>query len=324
MTLLTRRSLLILSAGLAAAAAVRAEWLPNKRIEIIVPFAPGGVVDVLARVLTEPMSRELGQPVIVKNVVGAGGNIAYGQLARAKADGYTVGLIGSGLNLNSLLRPGSGFDTPNILRPLGYLGSQAFALLVNTARFDVRTVREAIDRIRKEPGKLAYASGGIGASSHVLMEYLKSTQDLKVLHVPYNGQAPAITATLAGDVDMTLQPVTGSEDLIRAGKLRPLACTGTARMKLFPNVPTFSEASIHGMEASGWLGLAAPASVPEPLARRLIDAWARSVARPEVQQALDAKSVDTLTMNDREFARMVADDRQRWKRVIEIAKVSVE
>jgi len=323
MTSISRRAMLALSAGLGAAA-VRGEAYPGRRIEIIVPFAAGGVVDVLARVLAEPMSRELGQPVIVKNVVGAGGTIAYTQLARSRPDGHTLGLIGSGLNLNAVLRRGSGFDAPNTLRPLGYLGSQSFALLVNPARLDVKTVREAVDLIHREPDKLAYGSGGVGASSHVLMEYLKTTQNLKLLHVPYAGQAPAVTATLAGDVAMTLQPVTGSEDVIRAGKLRALACTGTARMKLFANVPNFAEVGIQGMEAQGWIGLAAPGGLPEPVAARLLDAWARSMARPEVQRGLEAKSVDTSVISEREFARMVLEDRVRWKQTIEVAKVSVE
>ncbi len=319
---MSRRTLLALSAGVGVAAAVRAETYPSKRIEMLIPFAAGGVIDVLGRVVAEPMSRELGQPVIVKNVAGAGGTLAYGQLAKAKADGYTVGVIGSGLNINAVLRPELGFDAPGTFRPLGYLGSQSFALFVNPAVLDVKSVGELIDQVRKQPGKLFYSSGGIGASSHILMEYLKNLQNMDVVHAPYSGQARSINALLSADVAMTLQPVTGVEDLIRAGKLRPLVCTGTSRMKVFPDVPNFHEAGISGMEASGWMGLAAPGGLPDALAARIIEAWNKSVAHPDLQRAMESRSVDTALVNDSQFARMIVEDRQRWKRAIAVAKVT--
>lgn len=318
-----RRKLCLAFAGLAVSIHARAEDFPSRPIDLIIPFAPGGLVDIIGRMAAETLSKELGQPVVVRNVPGAGGNIAYSRLAKAPADGYTLGLVGGGLFINTVLRP-SGFDAVKSFRPIGFLGSQPFVLFVNPVRFNVKTLGEALERVRKDPGKYSFSSGGVGASSHVLMEYLTADHGLKMLHVPYTGQGPAIHAVMAGEVDMTLQTLAGAEDLIRTGRLRPLAVTGPDRMKLFPDIPTFAEAGVSGVEVVGWSGLVAPRALPEPRASRLIQAWETAMARPELQRLLQARAVELNLMNDQKFARLMQKDKTFWERALTIGKVKTD
>lgn len=308
-----------IAAALAAACPAIAQGFPERPLELLVPFAPGGLTDVVARLVAEPLARELGQAVVVRNVVGAGGNIAFGQLARARPDGYTLGLLSISVVTNSILRKGGGFDPVDSFRPVGYIGMQPFVLLVNPTRLDVRTAAQALEHAKRQPGALNYSSGGLGAPSHVLMEYLKAMQGVNILHVPYSGQTAAIQAVLAGDVHMTLQTVSGAEDLIRSGRLRPLAATGRARMTMFPDVPTFAEVNINGMEGTGWMGIAAPAGLPDTQVARLAQALAKVMASAEVQRALENRGVELHASGD--FSRMIREDRQYWGAAITRAKI---
>ena len=322
---ISRRKLCFAFASLAVTVPVpvRAQTYPSRPIDLIIPFAPGGLVDVIGRLAAEFLSRELGQPVVIRNVPGAGGNIAYSRLSKAAPDGYTLGLVGGGLFINSVLRPG-GFDPVKSFRPIGHLGSQPFVLFVNPTRFESKTLGDALEQIRRQPGKYSFSSGGVGAASHVLMEYLSASQGGKMLHVPYTGQGPAINAVMAGDVDMTLQTVAGAEDLIRTGRLRALAATGPARLKLFPDIPTFAEAGVRGMDVVGSSGLVAPGGLPEALAARIIQAWNTIIARPELQRALEARAVEVKLMNDEQYARSMQKDKQFWERAIAIGKVKAD
>jgi tripartite-type tricarboxylate transporter receptor subunit TctC len=316
----------VLAGGVAAA--LGRSWpalgqdFPERPLELLVPFAPGGLTDVVARLVGEPLARELGQAVVVRNVVGAGGNIAFGQLARAKPDGYTLGLLSISVVTNSILRKGGGFDPVASFRPVGYIGMQPFVLLVNPNRLDVRTAAQALEKAKRQPGALNYSSGGLGAPSHVLMEYMKAMQGVNILHVPYNGQTAAIQAVLAGDVHMTLQTVTGAEELIRSGRLRPLAATGPARMTMFPDVPTFEELKINGMEGTGWMGIAAPAGLPDAQAARLAQALAKVMASADVQRALGNRGVELQASSD--FPRLIREDRQYWEAAIRGAKIRLD
>jgi tripartite-type tricarboxylate transporter receptor subunit TctC len=320
MTSIHRRNFCLAFASLGLSTQTRAQAFPTRPIDLIVPFAPGGLVDIIGRMAAEPFGKELGQPVVVRNVPGAGGNIAYSRLAKSPADGYTLGMVGGGLYINTVLRPG-GFDAVNSFHPIGFLGAQPFVLFVNPGRLNVSTLAEALERIRKEPGKYSYSSGGVGAPSHVIMEYLKAAHSLKVLHVPYTGQGPAINALMAGNVDMTLQTLAGAEELIRTGRLRPIAVTGLARIKLFPEIPTFDEAGLKGVEVVAWSGLVAPSALPQPHATRLIRAWEAAMADPKLQQSLQARAVEVTQMNDQEFARLMLKDNAFWERALTIGNV---
>jgi tripartite-type tricarboxylate transporter receptor subunit TctC len=293
-------------------------------IELVVPFAPGGLTDVVARMVGEVLARELAQPVVVKNVVGAGGNIAFAQIARARPDGHTIGLLSLSAVTNSILRPDGGYDPLASFTPVGYIGMQPFVLLVNPARLPASNLAGAIEHARSKPGRLSYSSGGVGAPSHVLMEYLKAVQALNVLHVPYGGQSAAITAVLSGEVDMTLQTITGAEELVRAGKLRALAVTGRDRMKLLPQVPTFAEAGIRGMEGTGWMGLVAPSGLPASVAARFTEAWRRTAGNSELRHALESRAVEVEFGSAAEFGRFMRNERSFWEAAIATAKVKLE
>lgn len=318
-----RRKACIALAGLAVSARASAQAFPSRAIELLIPFAPGGAVDVMGRMSGEVLSKELGQPVVVRNVPGAGGNISYSRLAKAPPDGYTLGLVGGGLFINSVLRPG-GFDPVKSFRPIGHLGTQPFVMLVNPSRVSARTLGEAFDRVRKEPGKFSFSSGGVGASSHVLMEYLKASLNLKMLHVPYTGQGPAINAVLAGEVDMTLQTLAGAEDLVRTGRLVALGVTGPDRLKLFPEIPTFAEAGVKGIDVVGWSGLVAPGALPEPIASRLINAWGAVMAQPDLQRTLESRCVEVKQMTAQQFGTSMQKDKAFWERAIAVGQVKTE
>ncbi|HEJ6137346.1 TPA: tripartite tricarboxylate transporter substrate binding protein [Pseudomonas aeruginosa] len=296
----------------------------SRPVELLVAFAPGGLTDVVARIVGEVMARELAQPVVVKNVVGAGGNIAFSQLARARSDGHTLGLLSLSAVTNSLLRPGGGYDPLTSFTPIGYIGTQPFVLLVNPTRFDAATVGQTIERLQANPGHFSYSSGGVGAPSHVLMEYFNATHRLNVLHVPYNGQSAAVTAVLSGEVDMTLQTITGAEELVRTGKLRALAVSGPRRIRILPNVPTFAEVGVDGLDGSGWMGIVAPAGLAPAAESRFDDAWRRMTANVELQQTLEARAVEVTFRNGAEFGHFMREDRRFWASAIATAKVRLD
>ncbi|CAM4285312.1 ABC transporter substrate-binding protein [Bordetella tumbae] len=322
-TRLVRRALLGLTMIMAANAAC-AQSFPDHPIEIIVPYAPGGLLDVAARLAADALGKELHQAVVVKNYAGAGGTIGAARLAKAQPDGYTLGLGSFGMVINKVLRPEVDYDPLKSFTTIGYLGDQAFVLMVNPQKIQARNTAELIDLIRAHPGQYTYASGGVGAPSHVMAEQLSIVQKLDVVHIPYQGQNPAILALLSGEVDFSLQTVAGSEDLIHTGRIRALASTGKKRLTALPQVPTFSEQGIGGLEPESWLGIFAPAGLSDTVRQRLQDAWANVVANLAFRDALAKRAIESRDITPTQFNAMIASDKIYWTDVVKRTGITLK
>lgn len=320
---IARRSFMGL-ALLIASGAVSAEVFPNRPVEVIVPYAPGGLLDVAARLAADAFGKELDQAVVVKNYAGAGGTIGAARLSKARPDGYTLGLGSFGMVINKVLRPEADYDPRKSFTTIGYLGDQAFVLMVNPQKLDVKTTAELMKLIRANPGKYTYASGGVGAPSHVMAEQLGIVEKLNVVHVPYQGQNPAILALLAGEVDFSLQTMAGSEDLIHTGRIRALASTGKKRLTALPQVPTFSEQNIDGLEPESWLGIFSPAGLDDSVRQKLQDAWARVASSSEFRDALTKRAIEFRDIPPHQFNAMIDSDQVYWTDVIKRTGITLK
>ena len=321
-----RRALL---GGITGAAAIlggtpaHAQAFPARSVRVIVPFPPAGAADVITRLLSEPIARELGQSIIIENRTGSGGRIGTEAAVRSLPDGYTM-LMGSQAtnSINPELYRDNAFDPARDLVPVALVGGVGSIVYVRNS-LDVRTLLELLERARQKPGELTYGSAGNGGGSHLATALLASMARIELTHVPYRGTAPATTDLLAGRIDMMSDPITTALPHVQAGAVRALAVTTPQRHPALPNVPTVAEAGVPGYEAVSYYGFFAPAGVPaEPLAR-LRSACAKVIADPAVGRRLEEQGIVRLGLNPEEFAAYVAVDRQRWGRVIREANITV-
>ncbi|MDU7586782.1 MAG: tripartite tricarboxylate transporter substrate binding protein, partial [Acidovorax sp.] len=249
------------AAGLLPAAAMAqpdAQW-PAKPIKWVVPFPPGGAMDVIARTLGEKAGRTLGQPFVIENRPGAGGNIGADAVAKSPADGYTIMITSIGMATNKALYPRLSYDPVKDFAPISLLAIVPNVLVVNTAKTTDKSVADVIAHAKRDPGKLTYASAGNGTSIHLAGEVFASMAGLNLLHVPYKGSGPAVTDMLGGQVDLMFDSITSARPHILSGKLRALGVTSAKRSATLPDVPTIAEAGVPGYEVSPWFAVFAPA-----------------------------------------------------------------
>ncbi len=302
---------------------VHAQAFPTRSVRVIVPFPPAGAADVITRLLSEPLSRELGQTIVIENRTGSGGRIGTEIAVRATPDGYTM-LMGSQAtnSINPELYRDNLFDPARDLLPVGLVGGVGSVVYVRNS-LDIRTLGQLLERARQKPGELSYGSAGNGGGSHLATALLASMAGIQLTHVPYRGTAPATTDLLAGRIDMMSDPITTALPHVQAGAVRALAVTTPQRHPALPDVPTVAEAGVPGYEAVSYYGFFAPSGVPpEPLAR-LRSACARVIADTVVGRRLAEQGIVRLELNPEEFAAYVAADRQRWGRVIRDANITV-
>jgi tripartite-type tricarboxylate transporter receptor subunit TctC len=306
-----KRVLFILLSLLTSAAAAQ---FPSRAITIIVPIPPGGAPDIAARVVAQKLSESVGQPVVVENRAGANGNIANELVAKAPADGHTLGLLAdSQITINPHLYK-MPIDTLRDLTPVIPVAVNQFVLTVNPA-LPVRTFPEFIEFARKANPPLAYASGGNGSQHHLTMEMLKLRAGINLLHVPYKGGAPAATATVAGD---TAAMWSGSSNApqIKAGRLRPLAVSGAKRSEQYPELPTIAE-FYPGFENSIWLGLFGPAGIPEAALAKLRAELRKILESADVKQKLNAAGgLDPYVASPEEFDARIRRDYAKYAKVV--------
>ena len=296
---------------------------PTRAITIIVPIPPGGAPDVAARVVAQKLSDNVGQPVVVENRVGANGNIANEIVARAAPDGYTLGLLAdSQITINPHLYKKMPIDTLKDLAPVTPVAVNQFVLTVNPS-LPVRSFPEFIEYAKKANPPLAYASGGNGSQHHLTMEMLKQRTGINLLHVPYKGGAPAAAATVAGE---TAAVWSGSSNAaqIKAGRLRPLAVSGAHRSAQYPDLPTIGE-FYPGFENSIWLGLFAPAGIPEATLSKLRAELKRVLDSPEVKQRMNAAGgLDPYLATPEEFAALIQRDYEKYAKVVKDIGLKVD
>lgn len=321
-----RRALL---GGIAGAVAIlggtaaQAQAFPTRAVRVIVPFPPGGAADVLTRLMSEPLSRELGQAMVIDNRIGSGGRIGTEAAARAAPDGYTIMMGSQATNsINPELYRDNSFDPARDLTPIGLLGGVGSIVYVRNS-LDIGTLQELLERARQRPGALTYGSAGNGSGSHLTTALLEVMARIRMTHVPYRGTPAATTDLLAGRIDLMSDPITTALPHVQAGAVRALAVTTPHRHPAVPDVPTVAEVGVPGYEAVSYYGFFVPSGVPdEPLARLRV-ACAKVVADPAIGRRLEEQGIVRLGLNPEEFAAYVAADRQRWGRVIRDANITV-
>ena len=321
----TKRTLMRATAGalllLAAPLSMAHAW-PARPIRLVVPFPPGGLIDNMARLVGSRLSQELGQPVVIDNKPGAGGNVGAAEVARAPADGYTLLMASPALTISPAVYKNLPYQ-PSQLAPVALLGRVPNVLLVNPAS-GIGKVQDLVGRAKAKPGQLNYASNGNGTSLHLSAELFKRRSETFITHVPYRGAAAAITALLSGEVDMMFDNLPSAIGQIQAGKLRALAVTTAQRSTALPDVPTLAEAGMEGFNVSAWFGVAAPAGLPAPVATRLADALQKVVQQPEVAAAMQRQGADPAFMDAASAAAALNADAAQWKQVAAFAKIQLD
>jgi tripartite-type tricarboxylate transporter receptor subunit TctC len=312
---------LALAGALAPAAA---QDYPNRPITLVVPYAAGGGNDVMARTVAEKMSRTLGQQIVVENRAGAGGTIATRQVAKAAPDGYTLVIGGTGtLAVNPTLYANVGYDPRKDFAPVGLIGTSALVILVNPS-VPATSIRELIDLARKDPGKLNYASAGVGSGIHLGTVLFEQMADIKLTHVPYRGTGPALTDLVGGHVAIYFSSLPSAIGIARDGKVRPLAVTGSKRSDVFPGVPTVAEAALPGFEAVLHYGIVAPAGTPRPIVDKLNAALREALAAPDTRERMTKDGTEPLPSTPDEYAADIDREETKWSAIVKKSGAKVE
>ena len=323
---LPRRQLLRLALNAAALPALSrvagAQAWPTQPVRIIVGFGAGGAPDVVGRLIGQWLSERLGQPFIVENRPGAGGNIATEAVVRAAPDGSMLLVVGTWNASNAALYPNLAFDFMRDVAPVASIGNVPYVMVVDPS-FPAQTVPEFVAYARANPGKLSMASPGIGTTPHLVGELFRFMAGIDIVHVPYRSSAAALTDLLGGQVQMTFGPLPSTIGYVRAGKLRALAVTTEARLKLLPDIPTVGE-FMPGYEGSGRYGVGAPKNTPVDIIDRLNREINASLADPKMQARFADLGVEATAMTPAQFGRLLADETEKWGKVIRAANIKVE
>jgi tripartite-type tricarboxylate transporter receptor subunit TctC len=309
---------------LAAQTAPPTQAWPSKQITIVVPFAPGSTPDLMARLISDIMQKRLGQPVIIDNRPGAGGNTGTNVVAKAVPDGHTIGLSIMGpLVVNPMIMKTVPYDPVKDLTPLSHIASQAGALVV-PAGAGLETVEALIAALKADTDKLNYGSIGKGSVSHLAMALIASKAGAKPAHIPFAGSPAAVTALIRGDVQMAVLPIGAVGEMIKDGKLRLLAVTTLTRSGFFPDVPTLAEKGIAGAEADAWTGMIAPPGMDAALLAKLNAEIRFAVTDADVVAKLKAQYIDAVGSTPEVFAALLSAERVRWAPVIQANGISAE
>ncbi|MBK8323214.1 MAG: tripartite tricarboxylate transporter substrate binding protein [Betaproteobacteria bacterium] len=307
-----------------AAALAQAQGYPNKAIKLIVPFAVGGIADTFARVIGQKLSDLWGQPVVVENRTGAGGNIGADLVAKAAPDGYTILMSNIGTHaVNVHLMKTMPFDPVKDFVPIAHV-LDAEGLLVVHPDVKAKNVTDVIALAKAQPGKLTYASGGTGTTSHLAGEMFKSAAKVDIVHVPYKGNSPAITDLVGGQTTMAFATMPTVMPMVKAGRLRALAVIGTTRAVALPDVPTVAESGLPGFAVSNWIGLFAPAGTSPEIVKRLNAEVLKIMQSPEVVKRLESEGAKFLPMTAEQFADFQKAELLKWGKAIREAGIKAE
>lgn len=317
-----RRTALATLAGLAVSAAVLPTSVlaqpafPSKLITIIVPFSAGGTTDILARIVAQGLTTELGQPVVIDNRPGAGGNIGGLLASKAPADGYTLlmGTVGTHA-INASLYKKMPFDPVKDFAPLTRVANVPNLLVANPKQ-PYKSVKELIAYAKAHPGQVNYASSGSGTSIHLSGELFKSMTKVDMVHVPYKGSAPAVTDLLGNQVGIMFDNMPSAIQHVRSGKLIPLAVTTAKRSPELPDVPTIAEAGVPGYEATSWFGMLAPAATPAPIVAKLNAALVKVLAQPDVKKKINDQGAEVYSETPAQFAAFIKSESVKWGKVV--------
>jgi tripartite-type tricarboxylate transporter receptor subunit TctC len=311
---------------LAGGAAARAQGpsYPERPIHLVAPFPAGGLADVIARAVGDEISRSLGQPVIVENRAGAGGNVGAEYVAKAAPDGYTLMMASAGiLTANQYLYAQMPFDPATAFAPVSVVADMPMMVVVNP-KVPAQSLSDLLALARAEPGKLNFGSPGTGTTGHLGLAMLMHVAGVKITHVPYRGAAPAIQDLLAGQIDGVVDNPPTVIAHVEAGRLRPLAVAAAKRMALLPDLPTAAEAGLPGYKASSWFGIVAPAATPAPIVARLHQEIVRALATPAMQARFAKVGARLVGNTPDEFASQIRAERASWGEIIRAAKITAQ
>jgi len=313
----------LIVAATATLGGAHAQDYPSRPITLVVPYAAGGGNDVMARTVAEKMSRTLGQQIVVENRAGAGGTIATRQVARAAPDGYTLVIGGTGtLAVNPTLYQNVGYDPRKDFAPVGLIGTSALVVLVNPS-VPAKTIRELIDLAKKDPGKLNYASAGVGSGIHLGTVLFEQMGEIQLTHVPYRGTGPALTDLIGGHVAIYFSSLPSAIGIARDGKVRPLAVTGAKRSDVFPDVPTVAE-TLPGFEAVLHYGIVAPAGTPRPIVDKLNAALREALAASDTQERMAKDGTEPLPSTPDEYAADIDREETKWSAIVKKSGAKAE
>ena len=314
----------LLAATITAPVPASAQNYPNRPITLIVPYAAGGGNDVMARTVAEKMSRTLGQQIVVENRGGAGGSIATRQAAKADPDGYTLVIGGTGtLAVNPTLYANAGYDPRKDFAPVGLIGASALVVLVHPS-LPAKTIPELIALAKKDPGKLSYASAGVGSGIHLGTMLFELMADIKLAHVPYRGTGPALTDLIGGHVSIYFSSLPSAIGLVREGKVRALAVTGAKRSAIFPELPTVAETGLPGFEAVLHYGIVAPAGTQRAIIGKLSAALREAVGAADTRERMSKDGTEPLPSTPEEYAADIDREETKWSKVVKASGAKVE
>jgi tripartite-type tricarboxylate transporter receptor subunit TctC len=306
-----------------AASNATAQW-PTKPVTFIVPYPPGGGTDVIARILQDPLSKQLGHPIIIDNRGGAGGSIGTAIAARAAPDGHTFLFTLSSHSINPVIYKTLPFDTERDFRPVSMVASlpQLFAVNPSTP---YKSFAELMAFVKENPGRIDFASVGIGSPSHMAGELLKMRLNAFMVHIPYRGGGPAVMATIAGDVPLLIVSIPAAMSQVRAGRLRPLAVSTRARTPILPDVPTVAEATgLKDFEVDSWYAVFAPAKTPDDVVRRMNKEIAEVVRHPEIKAKLLEQGAVGVSSTPEALSATVRREIAEWRGVVDRARIEGE
>jgi tripartite-type tricarboxylate transporter receptor subunit TctC len=317
------RVLTFLLAVLLVPASVLAQSYPSKPVRLLVPFPPGGGVDITARALAQELSAPLGQPVVVENRPGAGGNVAAAEVARSAPDGHTLFVTLNALHAIS----------PHLYAKLPFDAMKDFSFITPLVSFNnvlvvgpaapMRSVQDVIAEAKRAPGKLTFASSGNGTNIHLVGELFKSMAGVDMVHVPYKGSAPALTDLMGGSVALMVDTIPSAVSHVKSGKLRALGVTGAKRSPVMPEVPTIAESGLPGYEVTSWYGLIGPAEMPPNVITRLNREAARAAGSAAFRGRMEPLGFDVVTATPARMVEMLQADSARWGKVIKAAGVTI-
>ena len=312
---------MICAVALLVVSTAQAQTYPAKPIRLVVPFAPGGSSSIIARAFAAEMEKGLGQPIVIDNKGGGGGNVAMAEVAHAEPDGYTliIGHIGT-LAVNPFMYEKLPFDTHRDFAAVS-LFAKVPQIFVVPAGVPAKDLREFVALAKKEPGKLYYGSAGNGSAGHLAVEYFKLVADIDIVHVPYKGTGPNLIDLLAGRTQMTAAGTPPLLPHVKSGKLRAIAVGSSERLGILPDVPTVAEQGYPGFETAQWYGLNAPAKTPMPIIRRLAQEAAKAAKQPSVIEHLAADSAEAVGSTPEAYAAYIAAEQKRWGEVVRKAHI---
>ena len=311
------------AATLHAASAGAQAW-PTKPIRLMVPFPPGGSTDIVARIVAQKLAERLGQPIVIENRGGGGGTLGTSVVARSAPDGYNLGVASTSTHV---VAPGVyaklEYDPVKDFAPIGLMAVSPYLLVVNPA-LPAKSLKELVELAKRQPGKLNYASAGIGSTTHLAMEMLKSVSNTYMLHIPYSGNGPAGVAVVSGQVEILFGSLPALLAQAKSGRVRALAVGTPKRSPSLPDVPTVAESGYPGFDASLWLALMAPTGTPQPIIERVNREIAVVIAAPEMKAALDKAGAEPLTGTPGDLAAMIRDGVPKYAKIIKTAGITPE